>query len=352
MNEIRIYGPIGNYPAFSAKELAESIPANAKKITVRINSPGGSVADGIAIYNYLRDHPAKVTTIVDGFAASAASLVMLAGDVRQVHSGSVVMVHNPWTAAVGNAGDLRQTATALDEITAAMMEIYSRRTGKNQDELAALFEAETYMRGSTAMAMGFADEMIDAPESTQMAATADFLAICRQAQEYKMATKQEKIDIEARVQELETANAEANAALAAATENASAIAESFNSVSAELETVKQTLAERDELLATANSEAADMRAQIAELTAERDNAKNALANPATVDAAMLPAGAKPGISDAEADRLDEEAKAKADQEKPSLWDAYNSLESAEQKTAFWKANSKAMQAELTATKSN
>ena len=156
-----------------------------------------------------------------------------------------------------------------------------------------------------------------------------------------------------RIQELEEAEAkataaidEANAALVNATEVATVNAANLNKVLAEIEAVKQSLAERDETLSLANSEAADMRAQIAELTTERDKATAALANPATVDASMLPASAKPGISDAEADRLDSEAKAKTEQEKPSLWDAYNSLEGAEKKTAFWKANSKAMQAEL------
>ena len=155
-----------------------------------------------------------------------------------------------------------------------------------------------------------------------------------------------------RIQELEEAEAKATAAIDEANAALVLNGEKLGQAMADLEAARKTIAERDETLSLANSEANDMRAQIAELTAERDKATAALANPATVDAAMLPASAKPGISDAEADRLDNEAKAKADQEKPSLWDAYNSLESAEQKTAFWKANSKAMQAELTQIKND
>lgn len=90
---------------------------------------------------------------------------------------------------------------------------------------------------------------------------------------------------------------------------------------------------------------ADMEKQVAEITADRDKLKDALANPAMIDAAMLPSKAKPSISDAEADDLDVKAKAAAEDETPSLWDAYNSLEGAD-KTAFWKANKEAMQAEL------
>jgi len=160
-HEIRLYGPIGGWLGIDAKEVIDAIPKDAKQITVRIHSPGGSVGDGLALYHALRDHAANVITIVDGYAASAASFVMLAGDEVRVHRNSIVMVHNPWTQAAGNSDDLRRTADALDVHTAAIVDIYKRKTGKTEEELRDLMDDETYFRGIDAKDMGFADTVLD-----------------------------------------------------------------------------------------------------------------------------------------------------------------------------------------------
>jgi ATP-dependent Clp endopeptidase proteolytic subunit ClpP len=166
-HEIRLYGPIGGMFGIDADAVIGQIPQDAKEITVRIHSPGGSVGDGLALYHALRDHAAHVVTIVDGYAASAASFVMLAGDEVRVHRNSIVMVHNPWTQAAGNSDDLRRTADALDVHTAAIVDIYKRKTGKTEDELRDLMDDETYFRGIDAKDMGFADTVLDDYEEEQ-----------------------------------------------------------------------------------------------------------------------------------------------------------------------------------------
>jgi len=158
--EIRLYDAIGY--EMDAEWLAAQIPADAEHVTVRINSPGGAVSDGLAMYHYLKDHGATVTTIVDGYAASAASVVMLAGDVRQIHRASLVMVHNPWSMAVGNADEMRKAADTLDVHAEALLDVYTAETGMDRDELRGLLAEETWMRGEAAVQFGFASEMIEA----------------------------------------------------------------------------------------------------------------------------------------------------------------------------------------------
>jgi len=158
--EIRLYDAIGY--EMDAEWLAAQIPADAEHVTVRINSPGGAVSDGLAMYHYLKDHGATVTTIVDGYAASAASVVMLAGDVRQIHRASLVMVHNPWSMAVGNADEMRKAADTLDVHAEALLDVYTAETGMDREELRGLLAEETWMRGEAAVQFGFASEVIEA----------------------------------------------------------------------------------------------------------------------------------------------------------------------------------------------
>jgi ATP-dependent protease ClpP protease subunit len=159
--EVRIYDSIGWW-GVTAKDFAAELDAiSADEIVLRINSSGGDVFDGFAIYNLLRDHPAKVTTIVDGFAASIASIIALAGDTIQVHEASVVMIHDPWGVGIGNATELRELADVLDKtIAAPMAKLYSDRMDTPIAEIRNLMEAETWYTGEEAVEAGFASELI------------------------------------------------------------------------------------------------------------------------------------------------------------------------------------------------
>lgn len=133
------------------------------KINVHINSEGGDMFAGIAVRNLLAAHPGEVTCIVEGLAASAASIVAMAGKTV-MGRGSMLMIHNPWTIALGGAEDLRATADMLDKAQGALVSIYEAKTGKSGDELKGLLNAETWMTADEALEAGFADELADEGE--------------------------------------------------------------------------------------------------------------------------------------------------------------------------------------------
>jgi ATP-dependent Clp protease protease subunit len=126
-------------------------------INLHINSPGGDVADGLAIFNYLRNHTASVVVMVESQAASIASVIAMAGDEIIMGVGSTMMVHNPWTWAAGNANDFRKLASDLDTITEGLIDSYVYKSGRAVDEIKALLDAETYMTAAEAVEHGFAD---------------------------------------------------------------------------------------------------------------------------------------------------------------------------------------------------
>ena len=128
-----------------------------KDVKVRINSPGGDMFEGIAIYNLLRGHQAKVTVEVIGWAASAASIIAMAGDEIRMGLGSFMMVHNAWGVVVGNRHDMRGAAELFDSFDAALADIYEARTGAKRAEIEKLLDAETFMSASEAVKNGFAD---------------------------------------------------------------------------------------------------------------------------------------------------------------------------------------------------
>ncbi|MDN3523518.1 ClpP-like prohead protease/major capsid protein fusion protein [Halomonas ramblicola] len=139
--------------------------SGGKPVTVHINSPGGSVTDALAIYDALRSHKGNVTARVDGLAASAATLIMLAADEVVMAKHSLVMVHNPWTAALGDAGEMRKVAESLDKHAAEMVELYSERTGKESAEIEAIMAQETWFNAEEAVAAGFAHRIDDTDDS-------------------------------------------------------------------------------------------------------------------------------------------------------------------------------------------
>ena len=157
--EIAIYDDIGAYGVSARDFIAELRTLSAPVIHLSINSPGGSVFDALAMYNALRQHSADILVDVLGVAASAASLVAMAGDKIIMPENSFMMIHNPWSATAGNAEELRGMADTLDKITASLVAIYAGRTGKPEDEIKALLDAETWLSADEAVAKGFADEL-------------------------------------------------------------------------------------------------------------------------------------------------------------------------------------------------
>ena len=170
---ITIYGDITSYPWFegdvSSANLSRQLEElnDVDEINVYINSYGGEVAEGLAIYNALRRHKAKIRTFCDGFACSIASVVFMAGDERIMNEASLLMIHNAWTWASGNAAELRKQAEDLDKITQASVEAYKAHSSLKEEEIKALMDAETWILPSEALEYGFAT----AVEKTEKANT-------------------------------------------------------------------------------------------------------------------------------------------------------------------------------------
>lgn len=144
------------------KSFIESIKAiDAPVINLRINCPGGSVFAGRAMEQALREHPAKVIAHVDGYSASAASFLMMAADEIVMASGAMVMIHNAWTMAYGNANDLMQTADLLDKIDSTLVDTYAARTGADPKQIQDWMAAETWFTAQEAVDAGFADKVAE-----------------------------------------------------------------------------------------------------------------------------------------------------------------------------------------------
>jgi ATP-dependent Clp protease, protease subunit len=171
-NTVSVYGVIGEdywEEGFTEKRMAaalRSIGRNA--VTVNINSPGGDMFEGLAIYNLLREHPAKVTVKVMGIAASAASIIAMAGDEVLMGKGAEIMIHNAWGVVVGNRHDFASAAVDFEKFDASMASIYAARTGKPDAEIMTMLDGPmrasdgTYMTAAEAIAMGFADGEFEA----------------------------------------------------------------------------------------------------------------------------------------------------------------------------------------------
>ncbi|WP_081667423.1 head maturation protease, ClpP-related [Paenibacillus pinihumi] len=146
-------------PSKFRKELSQH---KDKAITVWIDSWGGDVFAGVGIYNALKSHKGKVTVRIDGKAVSAGSLIAMAGDEIIMSPGSIMMIHNPWSSAVGESKDMRKAADVLDEVKEAILNIYQTKvSGKSREEISNLMDNEEWMSARKAVNEGFADSMMD-----------------------------------------------------------------------------------------------------------------------------------------------------------------------------------------------
>lgn len=174
--ELYLYGEISDVswfgdevtPAQFQKDLGKL--GDIESLDVFINSPGGDVFAGITIYNILKRHPAKVNIHVDGIAASAASIVAMAGDKIVMPASATLMIHNAWGLGMGNKARMRALADELERLDGQLAGIYAGRTGKDAKTISAWMDAERWMSGDEALADGFCDEV---EANKQIAACAD-----------------------------------------------------------------------------------------------------------------------------------------------------------------------------------
>lgn len=171
--DIQIYGDITSWDWFegdiSSYTLSKQIEGlDCDKINVYINSYGGEVAEGLAIYNQLKRHKATVKTVCDGFACSAASVVFMAGDERVMSTASLLMIHNAWSWTSGNANELRKQADDLDKITQASVNAYMQEVNITEEELKQMLDDETWITPQEALEMGFSTAIVNEKEAEEV----------------------------------------------------------------------------------------------------------------------------------------------------------------------------------------
>lgn len=147
----------------TARRVAEALRAiGSRPVTVQINSPGGNYFEGLAIYNFLRAHGAEVTVQVLGIAASAASVIAMAGDTIQIAKAGLMMIHNTQWVAIGDRHTMLETHNTMKVFDDALVGLYADRTGNVRDVVAKMMDDTTFMSGETAVENGFADELLAA----------------------------------------------------------------------------------------------------------------------------------------------------------------------------------------------
>ena len=160
--DLMLYGDIGAW-GITANQFARDLKAlgDVSQINLHIHSPGGDVFEGMAMYNLLKAHPARIEGFVDGLAASMGSVILMACDTISMPENAMIMVHKPWGIQGGDAEDLRRYADLLDKVEDSLVMAYVAKTGKTADEIHALLKDETWMNGTEAVVAGFADTVIE-----------------------------------------------------------------------------------------------------------------------------------------------------------------------------------------------
>lgn len=155
--ELWLYDEVGPWGT-TASDVAKALGAvRGERVTLRVNSPGGDVFDGVAIYNLLRGHPGGVDVVVDGLAASAASFIAMAGETVTMAPHTRMMIHDAIGFAYGNAADMRELADLLDDVSTNIASIYADRSGGSVEDFRALMLAETWLSPEEALDLGLID---------------------------------------------------------------------------------------------------------------------------------------------------------------------------------------------------
>lgn len=160
--DLFIYDAIDEWLGISPQSINDTLnEIDAPRINVRINSPGGTVTDGIAIMTLLANHDAEIHTYNDGLAASIASIIMMSGETRTMSEGAWNMIHDPWAMTIGNSRELRETADLLDQFSDQLVNIYTKGTGQDEAFIKDAMANETWYTAEESKELGFVDEIKD-----------------------------------------------------------------------------------------------------------------------------------------------------------------------------------------------
>ncbi len=206
--EILLYDVIGRYydwdtgelAGIDAKDFVEQLAQlKGRELLVRLNSRGGIVSEGVAIYNALRRHDAAVNVAIDGQAHSIASIIAMAGRKISMAENATMMIHCAWTVAMGNADEFRKLAVAMDALDESLMVTYARRSQQPEDEVMGWMRSETWMTARQCQERGFCDSIVDgATEVKAMAPARDPKRLRALTREQLDALRIDGVDIEKR----------------------------------------------------------------------------------------------------------------------------------------------------------
>ena len=172
---IQMRGPIGNFDGgISADDFRDCLKEHeGSDVTIHLDSQGGSVSDGLAMYNAIMQHDGEVTIHIDTIAASIATVIASAASKVIINSNAKYMIHRCWTQAMGNCKDFRSTADVMEMMDGDIADTYAERTGKSKEELLAMMDAETWMNADEALAQGFVDSVYKVERKQRPKAEAD-----------------------------------------------------------------------------------------------------------------------------------------------------------------------------------
>lgn len=324
--EISIYDVIGGW-GITARSFIQNLKAvTAKKITLRIHSPGGSVFEGNAIYNALKRHPATITAHIDGLAASMASVVALAASSVVIAANGYMMIHNPSAGAQGNADEMRKTAALLDKVKESIITAYEDKTKLPREEIAKMMDDETWMTAAEAKDLGFAD-VVGAEFKAAAEAHFDLSAFSKAPASLRFDSTEAGMTPEQLKAEVERLNAAIQAANKQATDAQATLATATkerDDAKAALVTALKEVTDTKAALTTATKERDDAKAEAAKLAGEAKTASERAAEIAAANG-VLPVPKA------------DETKTPAAQDGKALFDQYQALMKSDAKaaSAFW-----------------
>ena len=280
--EISIYDAIGSFDVNAKQFVDELKDINAEVINLRINSPGGSVIDGNAMFNALQRHPAKVITHIDGLAASMASVIAMAGDEVHMADNALLMIHNPWTFSMGDADELRADADLLDKMSASILSSYGR-SQYEVDELKNLMDEETWFTAQEAFDAGFVDHI-----STGLRAAAGDITAMAEGAEIKVPAEKQIVSLTKQIDAISKASTEISADLLEQVVINQALEAKVEEITTELASAALTMeaaeasfekvaAELEAKAAEAETKAAELEAKDAEIEQTKEITEEAVA---------------------------------------------------------------------------
>jgi len=280
--EISIYDAIGSFDVNAKQFVDELKDINAEVINLRINSPGGSVIDGNAMFNALQRHPAKVITHIDGLAASMASVIAMAGDEVHMADNALLMIHNPWTFSMGDADELRADADLLDKMSASILSSYGR-SQYEVDELKNLMDEETWFTAQEAFDAGFVDHI-----STGLRAAAGDITAMAEGAEIKVPAEKQVVSLTKQIDAISKASTEISADLLEQVVINQALEAKVEEITTELASAALTMeaaeasfekvaAELEAKAAEAETKAAELEAKDAEIEQTKEITEEAVA---------------------------------------------------------------------------